>query len=289
MPFRRKGRKSFRRKRKPRKGQMMLTNRETMTLGRNFPPTVLRWTAENIFNRRWTTRSLSGVAYNLMSVGNDPDGSGIIEYASADGTIDVPTAKQPRNWALLAPLYLRARCLGCSVSVTITFPSIEALNISWNVYWWISSELDQDNPVKQLVGTKTVGTAPYEVDETKEKSLRTILDSSRRVLRARVRSSQNRSTYTIKARLPMIVDRVGNRVVGGNLARVVVNAPGGTALATDKPMATALTDSTGVQSRLNIVCVPTKPATTTGFNVEATQVKLFNHMEFYDRVLPSVT
>ncbi len=270
----------------------MTRNREVMALGRNFPPTVLRWTAENSFSLKWTTRSLAGVAYNLIGITAQNNGSGILNYASGDGTTDTPTAKSPRNWALLSPLYQRAKLISSKIKITITVPTTDASSQNWNVYYWISSILDKDNPIADLSDAKTVGTAPWEVDETKEKSARTILDSSRRVIRRQIKSvgsGSGATSFTIMAVLPVTVDRIGNRIIGGNYVRDITNAPGGGGSTTDKTMALALSEVFGQESRLNIVCVPTKPATTTGSNIESTHITIFNHMEFYDRVLPAVT
>lgn len=259
-----------------------------MVLGRNFPPTVLRWTAENVFPTKQTSRSLAGVSYNLTSARGDPDGSGIFTYGTGNGVALAPTAKNPRNWNLLKDLYLRSRCLWTRVKCQLTWPSTDAANISWNVYWWVSSNLDIDNPVKALNGNKTVGTAPYEVSEVGPDSLRVILDSSRRVMRKRILSSHKTPGTTVSAMLPILQDRMGNRMIGGHHIINITNAPGGVGNTTDKLIAAALAEPSGVGARLNVVAMPTKADTTTGHNLTGVTWTITNHMEFYSRVLPPV-
>ncbi len=274
-------------RRRTRRRPAMLKNKEKMSLGRNFPPTVMRWTAENVFNRLWGSRSNNAASYNVIRIDPMCNGTGIREYLSGDasGTGTASTAKNPRNWATVTSLYNRGRILGTTVKVEFQVGAQTVLAIPWVVYYWISSLLDTGNPlsIADNIGTS----APWQASEITSTSARTILDSNRRVNRRVIRaqgSSRGAASGKIVVKLTPFNDRLGNTVVGGKHVRTITNAPGGTIQATDVSVASLLTDFSGVGNRLNIVIMPLTVGTTSGHNITGTRITLFNHIELYDRV-----
>lgn len=276
-------------KRSYKKRAISTKGKTQMVVGRNFPPTKMRFQAENVFNTQWGSRSNNAASYNYFTIGTDPDGSGIAYFFSGDatGTRTPETAKNPRNWDKITDFYDRARIMYTEIIVQIEVASTAALAVDWNIYYWVSSGLDSGNPISSLTGNMGVA-APWQTDETTATSARTILDSSRRVIRRRmaaIGSRNGRSTLTFKCRVSPVKDRIGNKVVGGHAVRDVTNAPGGTIAATDAQIDTALTASQGVQNVVNVMCCPSTVGSGTAFNLTSTKITLVSHVDLYARIL----
>jgi len=267
----------------------MTKGRETMALGRNFPPTILRWTAENAMYHNWLLSSQIGNTYNVMRVDMRPDGSGIRYYDMNNGAFTPQIQHKPRNWDRIIPLYKRGRVLSTSIKVELTWSSTAgAANANWLIMYWTSSELDKLNPL-EIPTTLPTGSSPWSNDETGEKTTRTILSQSRRVTRLvkkSIGSAAGTSYCKFMVKLSPFRDRLGNMVIGGKHVRDASSHGGGPIDTTDKTVALLLTQTQGVNHLLNIVAMPAEPNNAQNVHhLTGSKITVFSHVELYDRVL----
>ncbi len=261
-------------------------DRVVMALGRNFPPTVLRWTAENVLQRRWANASVAARGYNVFKIRCIPDGSGITYWSTANSVFQAQVGKDPQNWDRITALYKRGRVLSFTVKVEAQVPGDAATAQSWNAYFWSSSTLDDTNPIT-LNGAANLPAATWAGSEDQPASARTILDSSRRVVRMRMagvmtKNGQNHLKYVVK--VSPYRDRVGNIMVGGKHVRIAQDHGGGAANTTDDTVANLLNVERGVAPSINCVLLPT--SLNNGlFAIVSTRITIFAHMELYDRDL----
>ncbi len=159
-------------------------------VGRNWPASTLVARFENEKRIKCLSTANNVASYSLLEVQTRPDLAGVRVWHAGDaaGTGGSVTPQVPRNWAIITPLYKRARPISTKIVIEAQVPKTDALQANWIGYFWISSILDAANPVAALTGN--VGSAaPFQADETMATSLRHLLDMSRRVVKIRLRST----------------------------------------------------------------------------------------------------
>lgn len=81
-----------------------------------------------------------------------------------------------------------------------------------------------------------------------------------------------------------VVDRFGNRAVGGKHIRTVAANPGGTVHTTDKTVADALVDEWGIDPRINIVGFPSSQGIVNPSVIRSVEIIRTLTLDLFDRI-----
>jgi len=173
--------------------------------------------------------------------------------SDATGTASALESLEPRNWDFMTNLYKRARLIGMSHTIEVSFNANSALaQEEFYLCTWYSSDLDTTNPIIRLAGAALGTGQPWSGAD----DYRDILLSSRRVTKHMLRGpamtggrTSHKFTFSLGNQLK---DRYGNIAVGGRHIRNVTNNPGGVLHTTDKDVASALTQNWGVDNAINV-------------------------------------
>ncbi len=203
--------------------------------------------------------------------GTDPAGVEI-------GTVVIPTMAVPRNWNEISSNYTRVRHVSSTFTVTITLDSSDANvdNRAYDVWSWISSEQDPDNPIND--GDVTPADAQYLTGRW-----RNILNASRRVKRSIIYGTGvGGGSKTFRFKLDHKSDRLKNRIA--EHVSVVTNHPNGVTFPMDTTVVayeSATQQFHGVHNKIVLVWCPKDRQ---AGQIQLLDVKHTQTVRFYDRI-----
>lgn len=127
------------------------------TVGRNWPPTMLRATMESraqITILKQFANDKQGTALQLTSAFDNGTSGIFMDDTSGTGTHTQLAALKPRNWDELIPHYRRARYHSTKFKITyqLDYAGENDISADWTFCVWYSSDLDNTNPIVALDG-----------------------------------------------------------------------------------------------------------------------------------------
>lgn len=278
-------RSTNKRKRKGRRAGKLMHHRDSFgRVGRDWPPTKMLATFENHFEYDPVFKANNLLDFEqFLQLGTAVDGGGIGRFVSADaaGTRETFTSK-PRNWDILVPHYKRGRVISTSFVVEWEYT---ASNQGLYICSWISSDLDDTNPLQDLFSNMG-NSAPFNAS----KGFRDILLQSRRVQKRKIMGTGSTGPgkmLTQRFTVKQDVDRLGNRVDGGRKARTSAGSTTGSLHAMDFNVADLLILNQGMDNKVNIAIFPIDDTVTPVFS--NCRIRMYSKVYLYDRVINAGT